>query len=266
MAQFVRAELDAAEREAIEAHLDDCEACSTVVVELVRAFGSMLAPAPRAPTLETTLGRTDGPDRVMETLIPGAELGRYRVRRRLGAGGMGVVYVAHDPQLDRNIAIKVLRTVSAGTKASDGTEGRRRLLREAQAMARLSHPNVVSVHDVGMVDDQVFIAMEYIEGSTLGAWLADEQRGWKEIVRVFIEAGRGLAAAHRAGLVHRDFKPDNVMLGEDGQVRVMDFGLARAARVDADEELETIEARADDPNVELLALNCASTLPMSSSG
>jgi tetratricopeptide (TPR) repeat protein/predicted Ser/Thr protein kinase len=159
-----------------------------------------------------------------ETLQRGAALGRYVVLDWLGGGGMGVVYAAYDPDLDRRVAIKLLRPDSAA-----GTEGRGRLLREAQAMARLAHPNVIAVYDVGTFGDQVFVAMEYVEGRTLKQWLADEPRTRAAVLQLFSEAGRGLAAAHACGLVHRDFKPDNVMVGQrDGRVRVLDFGLARA--------------------------------------
>ena len=128
-------------------------------------------------------------------------VGRFLVIRTLGAGGMGVVAEAYDPELDRRVALKLLKSDHARL------DSQTRLLREAQAMARLSHPNVVQVYDVGVVGDQVFIAMELVRGQTLGAWLDARPRGWREVVRVFIDAGRGLAAAHAAGLVHRDFKP-----------------------------------------------------------
>ncbi len=138
---------------------------------------------------------------------------------------MGEVYAAYDPELDRKVAVKLLR-VKPGAGVSRH-EGRQRTLREAQAIARLSHPNVVVVFDVGTFDEQVFIAMEFVDGNTVSYWLQAAERSWQEIVKVFMAAGRGLAAAHDKGLVHRDFKPDNVMVGRDNQVRVMDFGLAR---------------------------------------
>ncbi len=175
----------------------------------------------------------------------GSVVGRYTILERLGAGGMGVVYAAFDETLDRKVALKMLRRDETRRPRSDEPSeldhGHRRMLREAQAMARLSHPNVVTVHDVDTYDDRVFLAMEYVEGRTLGAWLAeDPKRTWPEIVDIFVQAAAGLAAAHAAGLVHRDFKPDNVMLGRDGRVRVMDFGLARAAEAsDADETTAT---------------------------
>jgi tetratricopeptide (TPR) repeat protein/predicted Ser/Thr protein kinase len=148
-------------------------------------------------------------------------LGRYVVLDRLGQGGMGVVYSAFDPELDRKVAIKLLRRVELLGEAAQ-----RRLLREAQALARLSHTNVVAVHDVGIVDGQLFIAMEFVQGQTLRAWMAAPRR-WQDALAVFMQAGRGLAAAHAGGFVHRDVKPDNVMVGDDGRVVVMDFGLAR---------------------------------------
>jgi tetratricopeptide (TPR) repeat protein len=156
----------------------------------------------------------------------GAGIDRYVVLGLVGRGGMGEVYAAYDPELDRKVAIKLLRVELGGPRSR---EAQVRLRREAQAIARLSHPNVVVVHDVGTFQERVFLAMEFVEGHTLRYWLEARRRGWREIVRVFVAAGRGLAAAHRAGLVHRDFKPDNVMVGHDGQVRVMDFGLARQA-------------------------------------
>jgi serine/threonine protein kinase/tetratricopeptide (TPR) repeat protein len=159
-------------------------------------------------------------------LARGASIGRYVVLGLVGRGGMGEVYAAYDPELDRKVAVKLLR-VKAGNGVSLA-EGRQRTLREAQAIARLSHPNVVVAYDVGTFDEKVFIAMEFVDGNTVTYWLEQQQRTWQEILRIFIAAGRGLIAAHEKGLVHRDFKPDNVMVGKDGQVRVMDFGLARA--------------------------------------
>jgi tetratricopeptide (TPR) repeat protein/predicted Ser/Thr protein kinase len=153
----------------------------------------------------------------------GAAVGRYLILDRVGGGGMGVVYAGYDPELDRKVALKLLRPDRSEESS------RLRLLREAQAIARLSHPNVIAVHDAGTFGDDVFLAMELVPGTTLGRWLEGEPRPWREVVERFLAAGRGLAAAHAAGLVHRDFKPDNVLLGEDGRVLVADFGLARPA-------------------------------------
>lgn len=150
-------------------------------------------------------------------------IGRYTVLTLVGKGAMGAVYAAYDPQLDRKVAIKLLHARSQG--ATD--EAQMRLMREAQAIAKLSHPNVVVVYDAGTFQDQVFVAMEFVDGHTLRYWTHAQERTWPDVLKVFADAGRGLAAAHEKGLVHRDFKPDNVMIGTDGQVRVMDFGLAR---------------------------------------
>ncbi len=179
-------------------------------------------------------------------------IGRYQLQRRIGRGGMGVVYAATDPQLGRTVALKVLRPRSAGGPTKDGEA---RLLREARALARLSHPNVVSVYAVEQIEGVVCIAMEFVQGSTLQQWLSDSPRTVPEVVSAFIEAGRGLAAAHRSGLVHRDFKPPNVMVGASeggpgrGRVRVLDFGLARADQ-DLEDTISTEASleRADGPD------------------
>jgi hypothetical protein len=142
---------------------------------------------------------------------------------QLGAGAMGVVYAAYDPELDRKVAVKLL------LPGRGGGDGKARLLREAQAMAQLSHPNVVAVHDVGEHDQSVYVAMDFVKGETLRAWLSRERRGWKDVLAMVVQAGRGLAAAHEAGLVHRDFKPDNVLVDEKGRAMVTDFGLVRAS-------------------------------------
>jgi serine/threonine protein kinase len=151
----------------------------------------------------------------------GDKIGRFVVVGELGAGGMGVVYEAHDRELDRRVALKVLR----GSMASE--EERVRMLREGQAMARVTHPNVITVYEVGVAETGVFLAQELLDGGTLASWLRGKH-SQDEVIAKFVAAGRGLAAAHAAGLVHRDFKPDNVLLGKDGRVRVADFGLARA--------------------------------------
>jgi serine/threonine-protein kinase len=151
-------------------------------------------------------------------------LGRYTVLGQLGEGGMGVVLSVYDARLDRRVALKLLR--SREESGSDHDE-QGRFLREAQAMARLNHPHVVAVYDAGTLENgSLFIAMEHVEGQTLRRW--QQQRPWREVLEKYLAAGRGLAAAHAAGLIHRDFKPDNVLVGQDGRVRVTDFGLARA--------------------------------------
>ncbi|MEZ4427823.1 MAG: serine/threonine-protein kinase, partial [Nannocystaceae bacterium] len=169
--------------------------------------------------------------RLLGRAAESVKLDRFVLLDRLGSGGMGVVYAAYDPKLDRKVALKLLHT-----GALSGTAQRRhsqsQLEREARAAAQLSHPNVVTVYDVGVVGDQVYLALEYVEGETLTAWLEGQERGWREIVAIFLGAADGLIAAHDAGVVHRDFKPDNVLLGGDGRPRVADFGLARTASGD----------------------------------
>jgi WD40 repeat protein len=159
--------------------------------------------------------------------VEAPRIGRFRIEDQIGAGAMGSVFAAYDEHLARRVAIKILHPETAETP-----EGRLALVREAQALARLAHPNVVSIFEVGEHGDGIFLAMELVAGQSLDAWLtaADAPRPWRAILEVYLAAGRGLAAAHAAGLVHRDFKPSNVLVGDDGRVRVVDFGLARAQR------------------------------------
>ena len=131
-----------------------------------------------------------------------SHIGRFTVLKRLGSGGMGVVYAAYDPDLDRKVALKVLRTRVGQMRRETG---RARLLREAQAMAKLSHPNVVAIYDVGTLDDQVFLAMEFVKGTTLTKWMQAEKRSWREVLGVFMQAGRGLSAAPRTAAI--DVRP-----------------------------------------------------------
>ena len=239
---LVRGELPKPERQALEAHIDECGACAQLVAEMARIFADDEPEVGSRPPTEVLDGEaiaTDGAfsptiaslagtsSRIPEPLLPqGAKLGRYVVIDRVGAGGMGVVYAAYDPELDRKVALKVLRF--GGGKPQVRTDQKARLVREAQAMAKLSHPNVITVHDVGTFEEQVFLAMEFIDGGTLSKWL-ETPRTWREVLKVLRAAGEGLEAAHEVGLVHRDFKPDNVLLGSDGRVLVTDFGLARTA-------------------------------------
>ena len=197
----------------------------------------------------STLGGDDTVSEVESTsgvypssdLKRGDSVGRYLILGVLGSGGMGSVYAAHDPKLDRKVAIKVVRPTARMRERF--ADARKRLFGEAQALARLSHPNVVSVHDVGAYDEGVFIAMEYVDGVTLRRWPDEAEPTWEQILDVFVAAGRGLAAAHDQDIVHRDFKPDNVMVDRSGRVCVLDFGLA----VPEGEELATFEKRRGTP-------------------
>jgi WD40 repeat protein/tRNA A-37 threonylcarbamoyl transferase component Bud32 len=166
-------------------------------------------------------------------------VGRFRLLERLGAGGMGTAYAAYDEQLDRKIALKLIHP-----RAGD-SQLRERTLREARALARLSHPNVVHVYEAGEVEGQLFVAMEFLAGPTLRDWLDAEARSWREIIGVFCEAGRALEVAHASGIVHRDFKPHNAMFSVDGRVRVLDFGLARLEELTGGQE-HASDARAHD--------------------
>ncbi|MDQ3300820.1 MAG: serine/threonine protein kinase, partial [Myxococcota bacterium] len=193
----------------IHEHIDGCVSCRGLVADL-------------------------GRDAHEATGLPvsGDLLGRYVIRRVLGVGGMGVVYEAHDPSLDRRVALKLLRPdIVDRTAAHDATHGGpgAHLLAEAQAMARLRHPNIAVAHDIGIARGQLFLCMEYVDGVTLRAWL-DGARAWRTIVDAFLAAGRGLAYVHAQGLVHLDFKPDNVLVAHDGSIVVTDFGVAAMAR------------------------------------
>ena len=200
---FIGGNLPAAGKSALVAHLDACESCLALVGG--QAGGSIGSGSSRAMAVP---------------LAKGTSVGRYVLLDLVGSGGMGDVYAAHDPKLGRRVAVKVMNDRLASPALAV------RFAREAQAIARLSHPNVVAIHDTGEFEDRVYLAIEFVEGCTLTDWLAAQARTWREIRDVFLAAGRGLAAAHEAGLVHRDFKPPNVMVGRDGSVRVMDFGLA----------------------------------------
>ena len=218
--------LPGGEADALGAHLAGCEACR-------RAVAADLEQAEDSPTeslVATVRARGLRPRPLpASSLGPGSLVGRYVVVSELGKGGMGAVYAAYDPQLDRKVAIKVLLPAGQGL---DPTEAALRLQREAQALARVAHPNTVAVYDVGTWEGRVFIAMEQVDGQTLRAWLRERPRPWNQVVRVLRDAGAGLEAVHAAGLVHRDFKPANVLVTAEREVKVLDFGLARLSHVE----------------------------------
>ncbi|MEM9459319.1 MAG: serine/threonine-protein kinase [Myxococcota bacterium] len=242
---FSQGRLDPEQRAEVEAQLDGCESCCQVVSDLVRIYASQshLSSSSRGsddPAEHeqdyTIADQEDSAPPPRPRLAPGTRLDRYHVLEPIGSGGMGVVYAAYDADLDRKVALKVLHEYGR----QDG-RAQRRLLREAQAMARLSHPNVITVHEVRMVEGRVFISMEFVERGTLTQWLKREQPDQARVLAMFRDIGRGLAAAHAVGLVHRDIKPDNVLIGADERPRVTDFGLARVA----DDELSASHEGAD---------------------
>src|SRR5262245_12151765 len=188
-------------RSEVETHVTTCHACAELLT---------WAAADRENRSQSA-GREGRP--FIGRLEPGSRVDRYQILSAVGRGGMGEVYAAYHPDLDRRIALKVV-----GESSGNSAERRARLLREARAIARLSHANVVSVYDAGTVGDSVYIAMEFVEGETVDEWLRSKPRSWRDVVDVFIAAGRGLRAAHEAGVIHRDFKPQNVMIGRDGSV------------------------------------------------
>jgi tetratricopeptide (TPR) repeat protein len=201
--ELIHGQLPPASMAGVDAHLDACDSCRELVALAARGSDGRHAPA-------------------ADELRAGDAVDRYIVLGRLGGGAMGVVYAAHDGELDRKVALKLLRPELAAGSVASGT----RVLREAKAMARLQHPNVVTVHDVGTTGDRVFVAMELVAGPTLRVWA--HGRPWRERLACVVAAGRGLAAAHAAGVVHRDVKPDNIIVDEHGRPRIGDFGLARA--------------------------------------
>jgi hypothetical protein len=262
---FVEGRLAPAERGEIEQRIARCARCRAGVTEAARRAGAAprlrppavttpLRAQPPGPTVTAPLRSAEGRDQPGPSaalvdedggvigvaraaaavaagrgdagLVAGEVVGRYVVERPLGAGGMGVVSLARDPELRRQVVIKLVHPDVGASEGGEDFEAR--LRREAQAMAQVSHANVVQIFDIGRRGDRVFLAMEFIDGQTLGDWLRERPRTMDEILGVMRQAGAGLAAAHRAGLVHRDFKPSNVLVSREGAVKVTDFGLARS--------------------------------------
>jgi len=207
LARYVNGLLAAEREQAVRAHITGCGECRSVLAALS---------APEEPPPAQGVG----------LLTTGTRVGRYVVLGLLGEGGMGRVHAAYDPELDRKVALKLLNPERLRGDSLD--LARQRLEREARAMARLSHPHVASLHDVGEYEGQLFLVMEFLERGTLRKWLAERPRSRREVLERFLQAADGLAASHALGIVHRDFKPDNVLLTKDGVVRITDFGLAHA--------------------------------------
>jgi eukaryotic-like serine/threonine-protein kinase len=228
---FVERTLRADAAVQVERHIAQCEACRVLVSAAVKeAYSAGPAPSSR-PFQSALLGR-------------GSAVGRYLVLDLIGRGGTSEVYAAYDPDLARRLALKLLHT------AKSSKEARARLVREARALGKLSHPNVVQVYDVGEHEGDVFIAMELVVGEHLGAWLRRAPRpNWQEILAAYLEAARGLSAAHEEGLVHRDVKPSNIVRAADGRVRVVDFGLVGSHA--ADTRLSNAPVEIEGPGLEL---------------
>jgi Tfp pilus assembly protein PilF/predicted Ser/Thr protein kinase len=221
---FAEGRLPAETFSRIQNHALRCRFCQDLLAVAVGTGAVMRSVAAGASVLDSSatdpaaLGDSSG-----HALARGMTIGRYTILTLVGRGGVGEVYAAYDPELDRKVALKLLRAGFGPDRATAQT----RLLREAKAIAKLAHPNVIAVYDAGAFLGRVFIAMEFVDGPTLKDWLAASPRSRAEILDAFMAAARGLSAAHAAGLVHRDFKPQNVMVAKDGTIRVMDFGLAR---------------------------------------
>ncbi len=216
---WVEGRLEEGDRALLEHHLDTCAACRRAVAEVGRVLGAADADTPdarspsRAPSAPPGSAAASGAPRI----------GRYEIRREIGMGGMGVVYEGFDPSLGRRVALKVLRPDKSAADRRGLTE---RLAAEARALAKISHPNVLTVFDVGVDGDTVFLAAELIDGVNMDAGWPHRARGWRDRLEAYLQAARGLAAIHAAGITHRDIKPSNILLGHDGRVRITDFGLA----------------------------------------
>lgn len=223
---FASGDLPISAASLVEEHLDGCAQCFALVAELARTdpddseqtrlLDVEKLPNPRA---QPTANRP-----------PPTQVGRYTVLHRIITDELGTIWAAQDRELGRRVALRLID--AAGP---DSEQRRGRLLREAQAAAKVSHPNVLAVHDSGASGDQVYIATELLDARPLGAWLRERQRTWSERLDVVLQVARGVAAAHAAGLLHRDLKPDNVLVDGEGRARLIDFGLARAASYARDE-------------------------------
>ena len=220
------------EAQQVREHLDGCRECQRLAAAFARTFFDDRTSGERARDADTeAVSRLQAQGR--RALRPGSTLGRYVVRETIGAGGMGVVYLAHDPELSRRVALKVVAPT-----ADDSTAQRRRLLREARAAAQLLHPNIVTVFDVGQTQEGTYLAMEFVEGHSLRAFVGDPAIPLERRIAWLTDVARALAGAHQHRLVHRDIKPENVMVRADGVVKVVDFGIARHA------DLSSVEAPA----------------------
>jgi len=250
---LLQGRLSAQQRWVTEHHVDSCPDCSLLLSELGKLHQSAsdqldgplhhppiasspigsVAPAPLGAVASSPPGSASTSPYRDAMPLQGERIDRYVIESVLGWGGMGIVCVALDPMLQRRVALKLIRRELV-SEAEQIDEAHERLLREARVMATLTHPNVAAVYDAGRCGVRVFITMELVQGQTLADWLRADSHRWSSVLERFLDAGMGLQAAHEAGVMHRDFKPDNVLIGQDGRVRVCDFGLARAHRPDGD--------------------------------
>jgi serine/threonine protein kinase len=235
---YLGGHMDHAAAERVRGHLDTCEPCQRLAAEIARGF---MEPETEERTLLSPGMALDSAVRAIadlagarsKRLAPGSRLGRYVVGEALGEGGMGVVYAARDPELARAVALKVVIHAE-----QDSSIQQKRLLREARTAARLQHPNVVTIFDVGQVAEATYLAMELVPGHSLRRAIGDPSLPLARRARWLMDVARALGAAHARGLMHRDIKPENVMVHEDGTIKVVDFGIARALDLHPGESLE----------------------------
>jgi serine/threonine protein kinase len=218
---------DVDQRRRWDEHLDACIDCRQLI--------SLLAGAPSTEPMSPGPPHSNAGVRFRG----GQTMGRFELRRPIGAGGMAIVFEAFDPVLNRSVAVKLLRS----DRLRDRTRAHERLVRESRALAKLNHPNVVTVYEAGVHGDEVYLVMELVAGPTLAEWLETPRR-WRDVVDIFVQVGKGLAAAHAIGLVHRDVKPMNILLGEDGRARIGDFGVV----AHADDMGVVAESEGTDPS------------------
>jgi eukaryotic-like serine/threonine-protein kinase len=219
LVQYADYTVTSATRARIESHLVACENCDLAAAMLCASHASAVHLTTRDDELLAFVSRT----RMARALSPGQCLGRFQLLRRVGIGAMGVVFAAHDPELDRDVALKVLLE-SGESKERE----RERLIREARSMAKLTHPHVVAVYEIGVAQQHVFLAMELVTGTTLKEWL-EGRPDHRAILRLFAQTAHAIETGHRAGIVHRDLKPQNILVTREGLPKVTDFGLADAA-------------------------------------
>jgi len=243
---FASGSLSMADASLVDEHLDTCPTCFALVAELARTAPEEAEPTRLVPiqTEEPAPTPAPPPDKPAAEPPPPSQLGRHTLLHRIGADAVGVIYVAHDRELDRRVALKLI-----GTSRDPGdADERARIIREARALARLRHPNVVEVHDGGEIDDRLYVSMALVDGEPLDRWLLRPGKSWLDRLAMFLQAGRGLAAAHALGIVHRDFRPANAIVDLEGRVRVTDFGFARATAALQDDAPTVVRATPVDPS------------------